>query len=141
MGILYFAQERFNEALAAFKETKEIQIKRLGSDHPKVAMTMNNIACIYFLFDQPNPALTMFKEGKDILRRAMGSSTMVVKLDLLHVATVSCNLGYMEARLKNYEGVSKVLLMSRSISASVTTSYGCSILEGLLLHCQLIPGF
>ena len=108
LGLLCFAQGHFNKALAAFEDARNLRIGIFGPDHPKVAMTINNIACIYFLTDQPELALAMFKRGKDILRRAMGLSMAMVKLDLLHVAMVSCNLGYMESRLKNYDEVSQV---------------------------------
>jgi len=119
LGILYFAQGRFNEALSTLKEAKAIRIKKFGPNHPKVALTTNNIACIEFLLDQTYSALAMFKEGKDSLRRAIGSSMTMVKLDLLHVATVTCNLGYMEARLKNYDEAraifEEVLIVQQSV--------------------------
>lgn len=118
LGILYFAQERFNEALSTLKDAKAIRIRIFGPDHAKVAMTTNNIACIEFLLDQPDSALAMFKEGKHTLRRAMGSSMKMVKLDLLHLATVSCNLGYMESRLKNYDEVSQMDCISFTEPAS-----------------------
>jgi tetratricopeptide (TPR) repeat protein len=104
IGIQLFAQEKFEEALTVFNEARTIRTKTLGANHPKVAMVMNNIACCNFQMGDSLAALETFKEARDIQQQslAMGSSAKA-NLDLLHVATTSCNYGYMHLRLKHYE--------------------------------------
>ena len=47
LGNLYTEMERYDEAIAAFKDILTFQLKVLPSDHPNVGRTYNNLAYVY----------------------------------------------------------------------------------------------
>lgn len=100
IGIQLFAREEFQEATAVFHESKKIRVAALGAHHPAVAMVSNNIACCNFQLGNTMAALVTFKEARDVLK---DTSQKQADLDLLQVAIVLCNVGYMQIRLKLYE--------------------------------------
>jgi tetratricopeptide (TPR) repeat protein len=102
LGIQFFAQERFHEAMHIFSESKKIRLLELGGAHPKVAMVLNNVACCHFQLGNHLSALVTLKEARGIQKNAVGPSARG-DLDLLHVAITLCNIGYMQIRLKHYE--------------------------------------
>lgn len=131
LGILYFAHGRFDEALVVLQDAKDLRTEKFGSDHPKVAMVVNNIACIEFLSNDQGSALAMFREGKHILRCAMGQSKTMVRLDLLHMAIVYCNLGYVESRLKNYDEAQSLFEEALMVQQSVLDGTHETIMDTL----------
>eukprot|EP00978_Attheya_sp_CCMP212_P039183 scaffold201463_cov44-Attheya_sp.AAC.1 len=132
IGIQLFAQEKFEEALTVFNEARIIRTKTLGANHPKVAMVMNNIACCNFQMGDSLAALETFKEARDIQQQslAMGSSAKA-NLDLLHVATTSCNYGYMHLRLKHYDEAQTIFEENLLVQQSVLGDHHKTIKDTL----------
>eukprot|EP00544_Gedaniella_sp_CCMP2646_P006230 CAMPEP_0202503000 /NCGR_PEP_ID=MMETSP1361-20130828/40613_1 /ASSEMBLY_ACC=CAM_ASM_000849 /TAXON_ID=210615 /ORGANISM="Staurosira complex sp., Strain CCMP2646" /LENGTH=362 /DNA_ID=CAMNT_0049136133 /DNA_START=90 /DNA_END=1178 /DNA_ORIENTATION=+ len=120
IGIQLFSQERFQEAMAVFEESKRIRLKSMPPKHPLVAMVLNNIACCEFLLKNNVASLEAFQEACDIQHDALGS-TARADLDLLHAAITLCNFGYMKLGLKEYEEAQAVfeeaLLIQQSVLA------------------------
>lgn len=103
LGIQLFARNDFEGSLSAFHEAHNIRGKQDGSSaHPNVAMVLNNIACCYFQMGNHRTALLKLQEASEIQHKAVGSSAQA-DLDLLHVAIVVCNCGYLNLALKQYE--------------------------------------
>jgi hypothetical protein len=103
LGIQLFAFGDFDTALEAFHEAHIIRSKQEGSTvAPTVAMVLNNIACCYFQVGKHETALQKLEEASEIQHKAVGSSAQA-DLDLLHVAIVVCNCGYLKLALKQYE--------------------------------------
>ena len=42
-------QGKYDEALAMYEKALSIRLKKLGDDHPDVAMTYNNMAIVYII--------------------------------------------------------------------------------------------
>lgn len=118
LGTQYFAQENFHEALKCFGEAKKIRVNSLGVCHPDVAKVLNNIACCNFLVGNYVAAVVTLKEARDIQKSFVGSPAKA-DLDLLHVATTLCNIGYMQIRLKQYDNArcifEEALLIQQSV--------------------------
>lgn len=121
VGIRKYALDDFDGAFDALNEARRILSSSLGPDHPKVAAVLNNSGCVHFRRGEGNvAALTCFQEAKDIQERAMETGTGARgELDLLHVATTLCNVGYMKFRMKNYEEAGAIfedaLLVQQSV--------------------------
>jgi len=118
IGIQLFAQEKFQEAMDAFQETKRIRLKSMSPKHPLVAMVLNNIACCEFLLKNNLASLAAFQEACDIQHDALGK-TARADLDLLHAAITLCNFGYMKLRLKQYEEAQAVFEQALLVSQCV----------------------
>jgi tetratricopeptide (TPR) repeat protein len=88
------------------------------AQHPSVAITLNNMACCYFQMGNARQALRTLEEADEILQKAVGSSVQA-ELDLLHVAIVICNCGYMKLALKQYEEARSLLEEALLIQQSV----------------------
>lgn len=136
IGIQLFSQERFQEAMAIFQESKRIRLESMPPTHPLVAMVLNNIACCEFLLKNNIASLQAFQEASDIQHDALGS-TARADLDLLHAAITLCNFGYMKLRLKEYEEAQAVfeqaLLVSKSLFAIVYIYCSYNILPSFFL--------
>ena len=126
IGIQLFAQERFQEAMEVFEESKRIRIKSMPKTHPLVAMVLNNIACCEFLLKNTIASLEAFQEASDIQHDALGA-TARADLDLLHAAITLCNFGYMKLRVKEYEEAQAVFEQALLVSkVSLCCSVYCS---------------
>jgi len=104
LGIQLFAHGNFDDASAAFREAHRLRknMAKAGDvPHPILAMTLNNIACCDFQKGNHETALRSLEEARSIQHKAIGSSVQD-DLDLLHVAIVYCNCGYLKLALKQY---------------------------------------
>lgn len=105
LGIQFFARGDFEGALTSFREAHAVRnVKNDGSSssHPSVAMVLNNMACCYFQMGDHLKALETLQDADEIQQKAVSSSAQA-DLDLLHVAIVICNCGYLKLALKKYE--------------------------------------
>ena len=89
-----------------------------SSSHPGVAIVLNNMACCYFQMGDHEKALQTLQEADEIQQKAVGSSAQA-DLDLLHVAIVICNCGYLKLALKQYEEARSLLEEALLIQQSV----------------------
>lgn len=121
LGIQLFARGDFDEASAAFREAHQLRREMDdGSEvpNPILAMTLNNIACCDFQKGEHATALRSLEEARSIQHKAVGSSVQD-DLDLLHVAIVYCNCGYLKLALKQYEEARSILEEALLIQQSV----------------------
>ena len=106
MGIQWFAQEKFEEALKAFEESKTILTHHYGSKHPRLSMVINNIASCQFLMHDIDGALTTMKEAMELQRVRNANNDHASSksdLDLLYMAILLNNHGYLLVNTKQYE--------------------------------------
>lgn len=124
IGIRRYASDDPDGAFEALHEARRILSASLGAEHPSVAAVLNNSGCVHFRGTREGgsvAALTCFQEAKDMQQRAMETGTGAARgeLDLLHVATTLCNVGYMKFRMKNYEEAGAIfedaLLVQQSV--------------------------
>jgi len=103
LGIQLFAIEKFEEALAAFNESRTILSKRYGSTHARLCMLLNNISCCIFQMGDIVGASLIMHEARELQRGRNENSGAKVDLDLLHLAILANNYGYLKAQLKQYD--------------------------------------
>ena len=155
LGIQYFAQEQYQNALLAFQESKTILEKNTGgsgdstnsnnnnnNNNSKICMLQNNIACCYFVMGNLEDAAAAMNQALELQKHhhstttttnlrnnnnnninndntnnynssaaVVGSNTTSSSgaqndLDLLHMAIVLNNYGYLKANQKQYENAS-----------------------------------
>jgi tetratricopeptide (TPR) repeat protein len=103
LGIQLFAKERYEEALTAFNESRKILSKWYGSTHPRLCMLLNNIACCTFQMGNSVGALLTMNEAHDLQLERNENSAAKADLDLLHLAILLNNYGYLKVNVKQYE--------------------------------------
>lgn len=119
LGVQKFAKSDFEEALAAFREAHSIRSKHPEyTKHPSMSMVLNNMACCNFQMRNHRTALLQLEEARQIQQEISGS-TARADLDLLHVATVMCNCGYLYICLKEYEKATSLLEEALLVQQSV----------------------
>jgi tetratricopeptide (TPR) repeat protein len=119
LGIQLFAKGDFHGALKCFKEAHAVRSRiQDASRRPQQAMVLNNIACCYFELGDHGKALSLLQEADSIQQLAIGSSAQA-DLDLLHVAIVICNCGYLMLALKDYENARSLFEEALLIQQSV----------------------
>lgn len=120
LGIQLFARGEFDEASAAFREAHRLResLSSSGIPNPILAMTLNNIACCDFQKGNHETALRSLEEARSIQHRAVGSPVQD-DLELLHVAIVYCNCGYLKLAMKQYEEARSILEEGLLIQQSV----------------------
>jgi hypothetical protein len=103
LGIQLFAKGSFHEALSCFQEAHSVRSRLQDSARrPQQAIVLNNMACCYFELGDHRKASSLLQEADDVQQQAIGSSAQA-DLDLLHVAIVICNCGYLKLALKQYD--------------------------------------
>lgn len=118
IGIQLFARGDFEAALTSFREAHSVRRAHGSENHPSVAMVLNNMACCYFQMGDLQAALETLEEADEIQQNAIGSSAQA-DLDLLHVAIVICNCGYLKLALKEYDEARSLLEEALLIQQSV----------------------
>lgn len=86
LGIVYFAQERFDDAEAIMRRTLAIREKQLGPNHPDLGPLLNNLGGVYWKQKRYADALQMYDRSLSIYERT---------LDPMHpsMAAIVNNLG------------------------------------------------
>jgi tetratricopeptide (TPR) repeat protein len=118
LGIQYFARSRFEDALAAFRKAHMCRSKTGTSPQTGLDMVLNNMACCNFQMRNHRTALLQLHEARDIQQQALSTAAQA-DLDLLHVAVVMCNCGYLHLCLKEYDEARSQLEEALLIQQSV----------------------
>mmetsp|Transcript_8419 Transcript_8419/g.11067 ORF Transcript_8419/g.11067 Transcript_8419/m.11067 type:complete len:360 (-) Transcript_8419:205-1284(-) len=104
LGIQYFADSQFDDALTAFQQAQKVRTMGGEKDTAGMAMVLNNIACCNFQLRNFKSASLTLKEARVLQQNAMGKQQpQCADLDLLYKAIVMCNGGYLYLCLKMYE--------------------------------------
>jgi tetratricopeptide (TPR) repeat protein len=126
LGIQLFAIERFAEALAAFNESRKIMSKWYGATHStRLCMLLNNIACCTFQMGDIVEASLIMQEARDLQRERNENSGAKVDLDLLHLAILANNFGYLKAQQKQYDVARSCFEEAMLVSSCVCTVQKC----------------
>ena len=72
IGAVYFAQGNHDNALTAWKEALQIQVKALGPEHLEVAKTQDSIAIVYHKMGELDKALQMSRNSLKIFEKVLG---------------------------------------------------------------------
>jgi len=105
LGTQLFSRGDFEGARAAFRKAHELDVKdsmRSASRHLNIAVALNNIACCDFQMGDHKAALSALQEARSVHREITGAAAQADR-DLLDVATVICNCGYLSLAQKKYE--------------------------------------
>jgi tetratricopeptide (TPR) repeat protein len=86
LGLLYYAQGRYQEAEPLYRRALALREKVLGPDHPDVATSLNNLAGLY-------DTQGRYKEAEPLYRRALALWEKVLGPEHPDVATALNNLG------------------------------------------------
>lgn len=120
LGIQYFANSKFDDALAAFQQAQKVRtIGGAAQDDVGLAMVLNNIACCNFQLKNFKSALLTLQEAHKLLQHAMGRKSQCADLDLLYNAIVMCNCGYLHLCLKLYDEARSIFEEALMIQQSV----------------------
>merc|ERR1711965_693989 len=94
-AVLYNSQGKYDEAL-------EIQLKKLGNDHPSVADTYNNMAGVYDSQDKYDEALEYYNKSLEIKLKKLGN-------DHPGVADIKYNIALLYKNKLNNKAEAKTL--------------------------------
>jgi len=95
LGAVYKEQGRFAEATEVYRRCLDIEVRRLGEDHPSTAVTIGNLANIHSDQGRHAEAESLYKKELQILERFYGP-------DSSHVAMSVRNLGVLYRRQQKY---------------------------------------
>merc|ERR1711965_254410 len=73
MGEVYRSQGKYDEALEYYNKDLEINLKKLGNDHPDVARTYNNMALVYDSQGKYDEALEHYNKSLEIRLKKLGN--------------------------------------------------------------------
>jgi tetratricopeptide (TPR) repeat protein len=102
LGIQLFAAEKFGEALSVFNESRRI-LTKLDETHFRLCMLLNNISCCTFQMGNALAASGLMHDAWELQRERNARSSAKIDLDLLYLAILANNYGYLKAQLKDYE--------------------------------------
>ena len=69
-----YRQGKYQEAVKVAERAVEVAEKTFGPDHPRVAISLNNLATLYRLQGRYGEAESFYKLSLDIKERALGSN-------------------------------------------------------------------
>ncbi len=84
-GFVDIRRKRFKAALADFERVLSLQQEHLGSEHPEVASTLNNLGVVLTYLDRPDEAVARYDESLRLHEKLEGAEHP-------NVATASHNL-------------------------------------------------
>mmetsp|Transcript_41858 Transcript_41858/g.50195 ORF Transcript_41858/g.50195 Transcript_41858/m.50195 type:complete len:565 (+) Transcript_41858:26-1720(+) len=127
-GIILYAEEKFEDSLKLFLKALEIYTKicdysEVQNDSRRhkhgngIAIVNNNIACVHFQMGNSIAAFATFEEATRQTKKHMLATKG--NMDLLHVATTLCNVGYAKLQCKDYENAITVLEEALLVQQSV----------------------
>ena len=72
-AIVYYSQNKYDEALEYYNKSLDIYINKLGKDHTNVAESYNNIAIVYKSQNKYDEALEYYNKSLDIYINKLGN--------------------------------------------------------------------
>jgi len=93
-----FEQKRYPDALSVSEEALEVAEDTFGPDHPKVAISLNNIAELHIINGTYDAIEPLYKRALEINEKALGPDNPDVAISLNNLAELYYNQGrYTEA--------------------------------------------
>jgi serine/threonine-protein kinase len=110
LGATLWKGWRLEEAEAPYREALELYRSAYGEDHPKVAVTYNNLANLLFWLGDGAQAITLLNRAIDVNRKAYGDRHPTVFLGLQNLANVARSSGRLDEAEKIHRDVLEALL-------------------------------
>ena len=104
---MYIAQGKYDEALLQHQRSLEINLQVLGSEHPDVAASYNNMAGVYSAQCKFDEALVQYQKGLEIWLQVHGSEHHYVASSYAGVGGVYEAQGKYEEALVQYQKASR----------------------------------
>jgi tetratricopeptide (TPR) repeat protein len=104
-----FKQKRYPDALSVSEEALKVAEDTFGPDHPKVAISLNNIAELHIIngtYDEIEP---LYKRALEISEKALGPDNPDVAIALNNLAELYYNQGRYEEAEPLYKRALKIL--------------------------------
>lgn len=92
---------RNDAALAAFKQTMDLQRQATGENHPSYAIVLNNLALLYYRMDRLDDALAAMERSVAIRRATLGESHPQTATALFNLARLQTLDGKLEDAEQN----------------------------------------
>ncbi len=93
-----FKQKRYPDALSVSEEALQVAEDTFGPDHPKVAISLNNIAELHIINGTYAEIEPLYKRALEIVEKALGPDNPDVAISLNNLAELYYNQGrYKEA--------------------------------------------
>jgi tetratricopeptide (TPR) repeat protein len=102
MGLIQAAKKDFDNAIMIFSQVLRARRKNLGYNHPEVAKTLSNIACVHFECGGLLPASKALEESIEILRNATDGGLLQPAL-----ATVLSNFGFVLVKRRMFNDAAR----------------------------------
>lgn len=107
-GSILYQKGDYTGAANQLLETKTIQEKVLGKEHPSYAQSLNSLAFVYVAMSDYEKAEPLYLESKSIVKKSLGKEHR-------NYARTMTNLGILYRQLGNYEKAEQVYLETKDI--------------------------
>jgi len=104
-----FEQKRYPDALNAAKDALKVAEDTFGPDHPKVAISLNNIAELYVIKGTYAEIEPLYKRALEINEKTLGPDNPDVAISLNNLAELYYNQGRYAEAVPLYERALKIL--------------------------------
>lgn len=102
-------QRRYPDALGVAEEALQVAEDTFGPDHPKVAISLNNIAELYIINGSYAEIEPLYKRALEISEKALGPDNPDVAIALNNLAELYYNQGRYEEAEPLYKRALKIL--------------------------------
>jgi tetratricopeptide (TPR) repeat protein len=89
----YDGQGLYDQALPWYKQCLEVAKKRLGEEHPNVALSLNNLALLYYSQGKYSEAEPLYLQALELWQRLLGEEHLDVALSLNNLAALYYSQG------------------------------------------------
>ena len=104
-----FKQKRYPDALSVSEEALKVAEDTFGPDHPKVAISLNNIAELHIINGSYAEIEPLYKRALEISEKAFGPNNPDVAISLNNLAELYYNQGRYEEAEPLYKRALKIL--------------------------------
>lgn len=124
IGLVYYHQGKFKEALIATRKSLSLRLKILDKDHVDVAMSYNNLGLIYGSLKKPKTALYWYNKSLNIRRNILNQDHPSIATSYNNIGTVYKEQeNYTEAREMYTKALDIQILKFGEKHADVATTY------------------
>ena len=117
MALIQAARKDFDNAIMIFSQVLRARRKILGYNHPEVAKTLSNMACIHYECGGLLPASKALEESIEILRNISFAGAVSIQSAL---ATVLSNFGFVLVKRRKFDDAARAY--NEALSLRVRTA-------------------